>query len=151
MGSFILLANGSQICRMKTCSEIRLENLLTIIERAGSLQEVADKLEKSHAQISQLKTQAKHSKTGKPRLIGDDTARLVEQRFGLEVGWMDNVHSQTSATTTSANSPNKAWPFDIAPERLQALNPGDWARINATITATVEAREADMKRNGKAA
>ena len=62
---------------MKTCSEIRHANLLALIDKAGSIQAVAEKLGKDHAQISQLKTQAKHSKTGKPRYVPLSTAAVA--------------------------------------------------------------------------
>ena len=130
--------------KMKTCSEIRHENLLKVIEEAGSLQVVADRLDKSHAQISQLKTQAKHSGTGKPRVIGDDMARLIEEKFELEVGWMDNTHG-TSVDKPVQLQPAHSWPFKIAPARLKVLNDEDWSEINIVIRTLVEARERDAK------
>ncbi len=132
---------------MKTSSEIRHENLLKIIESVGSLQTVADRLEKSHAQISQLKTQAKHSTTGKPRVIGDDMARLIEERFNLEVGWMDNVHT---AAQGSAPTGLSFWPFSVSPLRLQSLTRDDWNQLNTVMSTLVEVREreATVKRNG---
>lgn len=132
---------------MKTSSEIRHENLIKIIEGVGSLQTVADRLEKSHAQISQLKTQAKHSTTGKPRVIGDDMARLIEERFNLEVGWMDNVHSPVQA---QAPTELRAWPFSVSPLRLQSLTRDDWNQLNTVMSTLVEVREreATAKRNG---
>lgn len=144
MGSFILLAKGSQMPQMKTCSEIRHENLLKVIEEAGSLQVVADRLDKSHAQISQLKTQAKHSNTGKPRVIGDDMARLIEEKFELEVGWMDNTHD-TSGEKPIPLQPTSSWPFLVSPSRLHVLNDADWNEINIVIRTLVEARERDSK------
>lgn len=105
MGQFILLAKGSEIGDMKTSSEIRHANFLTVIALAGGQQALADRLEKTHSQISQLKNQIKHSTTGKPRSIGDDMARFIEERLGLEVGWMDNVHEQRADREGHANAP----------------------------------------------
>lgn len=138
---------------MKTCSEIRHANLLALIDKAGSIQAVAEKLGKDHAQISQLKTQAKHSKTGKPRLIGDDIARLIEEQFKLEIGWMDNPHEDSApppkSTPQEAPEPAK-WPFDVPHARLQVLCADDWSYLNTTIKTLVETRERDnkAKRNG---
>ena len=129
---------------MKTCSEIRHENLLKVIEEAGSLQSVADRLDKSHAQISQLKTRAKHSKTGKPRVIGDDIARLIEEKFELEIGWMDNTHSPRDEKPDSLRHAS-FWPFKVSPTRLGVLNDEDWNEINIVIRTLVEARERDSK------
>lgn len=46
-------------------------------------------LVKTDATLSQIRTQAPHSKTGKPRVMGDDMARKIEERLSLEEGWMD--------------------------------------------------------------
>lgn len=136
---------------MKTSSEIRHANLLALIKKAGSIQAVAEKLGKDHAQISQLKTQAKHSKTGKPRLIGDDIARLIEERFNLEIGWMDNPHGANDlASSPAAPGAAQEWPFDLPLSRLQVLSTDDWSYLNTTIKTLVETRERDnrAKRNG---
>lgn len=168
-GAFILLASSYQIASMKTSAEIRLDNLREVIRQAGSLQAVADKLDKSHAQISQLNTQAKHSTTGKPRTIGDDIARLIEERFGLEIGWMDNIHP-TGAPSPMATDPKAAheapkpnteapisintartstggyWPFSISPERFRAsLTELDIARLNGYIDGLLTGRDVDRK------
>lgn len=90
---------------MRTCSEIRHANFLTAISLAGGQQALADKLEKTHSQISQLKNQIKHSTTGKPRVIGDDMARLIEARLGLEIGWMDNVHGHQDSREKPVSAP----------------------------------------------
>ena len=78
---------------MKTIDEIRLTNLLALIDSAGSIQAVADATNRSHAQISQIKNSAKYGDTGKNRAMGDTMARALEKAFQLERGWMDNVHS----------------------------------------------------------
>ena len=46
-------------------------------------------LDRTDATLSQIRTQAPHSKTGKPRVMGDELARKIEEKLGLEVGWMD--------------------------------------------------------------
>lgn len=78
---------------MRTVEEVRQQRLLKLIEDAGSIQAVAEKMSKSHSQISQLKTMAPHSTTGKPRVIGSDLAREFETKFDKEVGWMDHEPS----------------------------------------------------------
>lgn len=78
---------------MKTCKEIRHENLLKLIDQIGSTQKLADRLGKTHSQISQLKNKSPNSRTGKARGIGDDAAREIEITLGLETGWMDHEHS----------------------------------------------------------
>lgn len=52
--------------------------------------------------MSQLKTRARHSSGKGPRKIGDDLARDIEHRLGLEEGWMDRQH-------LSAGEPSPRW------------------------------------------
>lgn len=77
---------------MKTISEIRHANLLNLIEEAGGVSRLAEKVDRSHSQISQLKNRSRHSKSGEPREMGDDMARHIEQKFALRTGWMDSEH-----------------------------------------------------------
>ncbi|MDI4633320.1 hypothetical protein J7U46_09700 [Pelomonas sp. V22] len=72
---------------------IRHANLLALIHYAGSIQKLADALNKSHSQLSQLRNQVVHSTSGKPRTIGDDLAREIEEKLQLPGGWMDNSHA----------------------------------------------------------
>ena len=40
--------------------------------------------------------------------------------------------------------PSAQWPFEVAQERLQVLQDGDWIHLNSTIKAVVEVRERDL-------
>jgi phage repressor protein C with HTH and peptisase S24 domain len=82
---------------MKTIDEIRLENLLTAISRAGTATALAEKSGLSAAYISQIKNRQPDSKTGKPKNMGDDAARKIEVGIGEMRGWMDVDHSPTGA------------------------------------------------------
>ena len=46
-------------------------------------------VERTDATLSQIKNKAKHSKTGKPRSMGDELARKIETKLNLPFGWMD--------------------------------------------------------------
>jgi hypothetical protein len=107
---------------MRTVEEIRQLQLLKLIESAGSIQAVAEKMGKSHSQISQLKTMALHSTTGKRRMIGSDLAREFEAKFDKEVGWMD--HEPASDAEIQQLS---AWLVEIRaldPQRFEQLASG---------------------------
>ena len=66
---------------MKTINEIRYENFTNIINNeASSLQEIADKMGKSNAQMSHIKNKVKN--------IGDKMAREFEEAFDKPHGWM---------------------------------------------------------------
>lgn len=81
---------------MKTVAEIRHDNLLILLDEAGTAEALANLVESSPIYISQLRNKAVDSKTKKPRQIGDALARKLESRCGKEVGWMDHEHPQMS-------------------------------------------------------
>ncbi len=78
---------------MKTINEIHRDNLQELVNEAGGVQSLANKLNKSAAQVSQWLNGAKDSKTGKPRGISDDAARQIEIKMDKEHGWLDHDHS----------------------------------------------------------
>ncbi len=78
---------------MKTSPEIRVDNLRSLVTEYGGIVRLAEKIEKAEARISQWLNFAKNSKTGRPRRMSDDMARLIEEKCGKERGWMDHDHS----------------------------------------------------------
>lgn len=89
-GVLLDVAYGYPIPAMKTVEEIRRERLLWLRDRfGGTVNALADAINKAPSQVSQLLTAAKHSKTGKPRTMGSDLARQIELVLGLQEGLMD--------------------------------------------------------------
>lgn len=82
---------------MKTSEEIRRQNLLLAIARAGNAAKLAALAETAPAYLSQLKKQTPDSKTGTPKGMGDDIARRIEKALGEPVGWMDTPHDNAGA------------------------------------------------------
>lgn len=80
--------------RYTTIDEIRRKNLGLLIKGSGTQRGLADAAGISPAQISQWVTAAPDSKTGKPRVISDESARLLESAAGKPLGWMDHEHGQ---------------------------------------------------------
>ena len=74
---------------MQTVDKIRHAKLLQLIDEAGSVKAVAERLGVSSAQISQLKTRSIHTLSGRARVMGDELARKIEEAFEKPVGWMD--------------------------------------------------------------
>jgi hypothetical protein len=72
---------------MRTIDDVRHDRLLELIQEAGSIQALADKLGKSHSQISQLKTRARRGEGRKS--VGTTLAREIERTLGKPEGWMD--------------------------------------------------------------
>lgn len=76
---------------MKTCDEVRLENLRRLVEDAHGLSNLIAKANGKLSRpvlyqiLSGVKTAA-----GSPKNIGDDLARKIEKELKLERGWMDH-------------------------------------------------------------
>ena len=74
---------------MKTVTDIRHENLTYLLNNdVSSIQEMSEKVGKSHSYVSQLKIKAKN--------IGDKIAREFEVAFDKPHGWMDADHTKDS-------------------------------------------------------
>lgn len=95
-GQFSQLALGDVIAGMQTISETRLTRLTMLVKKHGNslaqLNEVLG-LDRTDATLSQIRTKAPHSKTGKPRVMGDELARKIEDKLSLDHGWMDTPPS----------------------------------------------------------
>lgn len=76
------------LTRMDQIADIRHRNLLALIEEAGSPAELARITGVQAAYISQVKNRSP-TPSGRPRGIGDDTARKLEAGMGKAKGWMD--------------------------------------------------------------
>lgn len=74
---------------MKTVADIRRDNLLVAIKRAGTAANLAAAAQVSTAYLSQVKSRQPESSSGRPRNMGDDVARRIEKALGEPVGWMD--------------------------------------------------------------
>lgn len=83
--------------RMKTNDELRRENLLLAIARMGNAAKLAEAAGTSPAYISQIKNRTPDSKTGVPKMMGDDMARRIETALGEGPGWLDQDHSVDAA------------------------------------------------------
>jgi len=84
------------MARMQTISETRLARLAMLVKRHGdSLARLNEALglDRTDATLSQIRTKAPHSKTKKPRQMGDELARKIEEKLSLERGWMDTPPS----------------------------------------------------------
>jgi hypothetical protein len=86
----VLLFNGG----MMTNDQVRRLNLLIAIKRAGNAAKLAGLSGTAPAYLSQLKKQSPDSKTGTPKMMGDDIARRIEAAIQESSGWMDTPHPE---------------------------------------------------------
>lgn len=82
---------------MKDIDEIRRENLATLVGELGSVTALAKRAGRSDSQISQLLNGSANSKTGKPRGMRKETARMLESAAGKPAGWLDVDHAYPEA------------------------------------------------------
>ena len=144
IGEFSFSPLDSAIARMRTVEEIRRANLQVLVDQHSGMANLCEKLGYARNETATLtrilNANVRHDRGGKPYNMGSPMAREMEEKLQLEVGWMDNVHLQDQ-------EPGRAgpvdWPFSVARSRLNALTRDDWIRLNATVQAVVETREAD--------
>lgn len=114
---------------MKTVDVIRRENLHILAKEAGGPGGLAEDLGKSKSQISQWLNASPDSKTGKPRTIGNASAREIEQKKNKPTGWMDVDHSpapaagQTGGATAETAARGGLERGDELPAELKDLPP----------------------------
>ena len=86
--------------RVKSINEIRRDNLLLLVKEAGSAARLSLLTGVPAPYISQVSRGVAHSnKGGRPRVMGDDVARRLEQKMSKPHAWMDADHSALSITT----------------------------------------------------
>lgn len=74
---------------MLTIDETRRLRLGMLVDEFGSQAALAERLDKSPAQLNQWLRAAPNSKTGKPRALSSEIAREIEKKTGKPTGWMD--------------------------------------------------------------
>ena len=131
------------ISGMQTIEEVRRARLALLEAEAGSQAKLADLLDKSPAQLSQWKN-ASPTSTGRGRAMSSDVARDIEITLEKPRGWMDTPLAPENPAA-AFDRPRSQWPFDVAQERLQVLEPRDWDMLNNTIRTVVEVREGDLR------
>lgn len=89
---------------METIGDIRHANLTDLVARADGPGKFAELIQREPSQVSQWLNRSPDSKTGRPRQIGDVSARHIEKMLRLPKGWMDSPHtsSQTAVREPSA-------------------------------------------------
>lgn len=88
---------------MKTIEQTRIERLNILIKEYGSAANLARILDVQDSQLNQWKNAHKESKTGKPRGMRSDSARMIEEKTGKPTGWMDQpVYDASDAEINDA-------------------------------------------------
>ena len=95
--------------------EIRLENLLALAKREGQDLDFCKRIDMNPSYLPQLKSRSK--------AIGDKIARKIEERLGLERGYMDSIHVVDEAHPTGpaprADVMSVAYSIESMPEPIR--------------------------------
>jgi hypothetical protein len=97
LASFSLGPVGRVIFGVQTIAETRRQRLQMLLKQHGSIAALNDLigLARTDATLSQVRNRSPHHKTGKPRAMGDDLARKIEEALDLPEGWMDTPPTHT--------------------------------------------------------
>lgn len=137
---------------MKTIAEIRLENLSLLIDEQGTQDKVSDLSGVSPVYLSQLKNETRDIKTGRPRQMGDRTARKLETGCAKPIGWMDKEHAAATTafayTTAAEHKPeqHKANEVVALPARTQTYDIWTLAAIELLQSLDIGQRQAMVSR-----
>lgn len=105
---------------MSTTADIRRQNLIRLIEEFGTQEAVAARAGTSQVYISQLRTNARDSKTGRPREVGARLARNLEHGCGKATGWMDVEHATLDVDGQSKDQISVT-PMDVTGHAVEDL------------------------------
>jgi hypothetical protein len=122
-----ILHNRRNMYLMATVSDIRRTNARALADKAGGLAAFARRIERSDPFVSQLLGR------NPTREIGHGTARLIEQAFGLPLGWLDAAHddSPKQPAVSPAALAFAQWLDEQPPEKQRQLR-----EIARTITGS---------------
>ena len=143
-GASVVLSNHRM---MKGIGQIRRERLALLLkETSASLADVSEKLGRSRrdATLSQVAKAAPNTRTGKPRQMGDEQARAIEQAFGKPLGWfdrdpyIDQLEAQLAHRVEEPHATYAGWPFKrVALSRITRMDSRDLQRIEDALLGAV--------------
>ena len=121
---------------MRTIDEIRRENLELAIHRlGGKAVALANAAGIASAYISQIRTRAPDSKSGKPKALGDEAARKIEAALGEPTGWMDSPHTgKADAAPQPSLRDTGLWPFTAQLSDFERLKPQEREHLDAVVS-----------------
>lgn len=125
-----LIAHRYPIEPVKTIDEIRYARLLELLALPDfrTIQAFADRIERSHSQVSQWKNRTPR-KNKEGQVIGlsnidSDSARHIEAKAGKPRGWMDNDPAFDSGAASDAVGGERAYAEETDAETIPgALDP----------------------------
>ncbi|MBY0453324.1 MAG: hypothetical protein K2Q11_00365 [Burkholderiaceae bacterium] len=119
---------------MQTCAEIRREKLVVLLEKFGTLAKLNEALgwTRTDPKLSQIKNNNKRPGRGESTYqMGDAMAREIEDKLGLERGWMDNPPSYQELL--GENDPRIK-----VMQLMEGMHPEQWATAARLLDALTQ-------------
>jgi hypothetical protein len=139
------IATRYPIVGMKVVEEIRRERLAELKKEFGTFAAINAKLGRNSndATLSQIANASIGSKTSKPKTMGSPQARMLEDKLGKPVGWMDNDPRLIAELEEWRAG---KWPFQhLSPEDLASMDPRRLEMIEEMVVALTSAPPAGPK------
>ena len=128
---------------MKEINTIRRENLLRLLEEAGTQEGLAERCDVSHIYLNQIKNMRPDPATGKIRNIGNQLARKLEQGMKKPQGWMDTDHSLKNAVSKNQTT---SWPFEkLSCEKIINLTDHELGQLEAAVLLCAKTLKLDVE------
>lgn len=107
---------------MKTVEEVRRERLAELKSEFGSFATINAKIDRlsTDSTLSQIANASIGSKTKKPKTMGSEQARLLEEKLQKPRGWMDTDPDLLQGTSFSP--PTLAKALEVVAARLNELS-----------------------------
>jgi hypothetical protein len=115
---------------MQTVFETRRSRLMMLVKEKGSVAKLNRALgyEETSARLYQIHNRSVRADRGTPYELGDTTAREIEQKLNLPVGWMDTP--PTYAELAGDNDPRA-----MIEHMVQEMPPEDWPTAVRLLSA----------------
>ncbi|WP_192429496.1 hypothetical protein ACN9MJ_13625 [Acidovorax facilis] len=120
-GQYYFLPHKAVMPQMQTVQETRRQRLGLLKEKYGRWVDLNAALnwESTNARLSQIHSGTLRSDRGTPYTMGDDTAREIEQKLNLPLGWMDTPPSAADTYGTNAPLERMAALFAVMEPEMQ--------------------------------
>jgi hypothetical protein len=118
---------------MQTVFETRRNRLAKLVERFGSVAKLNTELgwEVTNARLYQIHNRSIRSDRGTPFEMGDTTAREIEEKLSLGLGWMDTPPSY--AELHGEDDPRAKVLL-----LMEAMPPDQWATVVRLVDAVAQ-------------
>lgn len=132
-GQYEGLTDGYVIQPMQTVFETRRQRLAKLVERFGSVAKLNTELgwEVTNARLYQIHNRSIRSDRGTPFEMGDTTAREIEEKLSLGLGWMDTPPSY-------AELHGEEDPRAKVLLLMEAMPPDQWATVVRLVDAVAQ-------------